>query len=365
MRLATEIRSVGSIARICRFNCFRCLLWGAFLAGALTSTQSLGAKGQNVHQASGVTIVLPPRVMAGHPATLAILGTDGKLATGIDVDLGNGQIVTTDRTGRALFEVPATGDYVLARSGDASAATLIDPATASSEPNAASLPSIVSIHDRLWICAASLRGEADSNEVKISGQPALVMAASPICLVALAPLDAVPGPTNLSIEAPGVHFRAATVLVSLGFELPEPALKPSEKGQLEVTVQGTGRRLSVVVQNETPDVLKFVRGNLQELATSGGSPNSVAIQVQAITSGSFSFKARLAESPDTSPAERYLRAAAALAPKELQRPVFKLARRLARHPRDAEKVRVELDRLTSGAGAGDFRTLLDAAGAAL
>src|SRR5579863_1134030 len=58
-----------------------------------------------------VTIVLPPKLMAGHPATLAVLGVDGKLASGVKVDLGNEQSVTTDRTGRATFTVPASGDY--------------------------------------------------------------------------------------------------------------------------------------------------------------------------------------------------------------------------------------------------------------
>ena len=45
-----------------------------------------------------VTIVLPPRVMAGHSATLAVFGADGKLASGVTVTIDDGQSVTTDRT---------------------------------------------------------------------------------------------------------------------------------------------------------------------------------------------------------------------------------------------------------------------------
>jgi len=365
MRFGNDVRTVRHFAHTWRINFSRCLLLAAVLAGALALTQTFGAKGQSALDASGVTIVLPPRVMAGHPATLAVLGADGKLVSGVNVDVGNGQIVTTDRTGRALFDVPTTGDYVLARSSNASAAALVDPATGASEPNAAVLPPFVSIHDRFWICAASLRGDADSNEVKINGRLALVMAASPICLVALPPLDAKPGPATLSIEAPGVRLSAATVFVSLEFEPPKPALKPNEKGQLKLTVQGTDRKLRVVVQNGAPDVLRFSRGDVQQLATSGGSSNFAAVQVQAIASGNFSFTARLARVPDSSTAERYLRAAAALAPNDLRREISKLARRLERHPRDAEKLRADLDRLTPGQGVGDFRALLDAARATL
>src|SRR6202041_2611670 len=50
-----------------------------------------------------VTIVLAPRLMAGHPATLAVFGGDRKLAAGGTVPLGHGQTLTPDPTGRALF----------------------------------------------------------------------------------------------------------------------------------------------------------------------------------------------------------------------------------------------------------------------
>src|SRR5580692_8673694 len=76
-----------------------------------------------------VTIVLPPRVMAGHPATLAVFGVDGKLAAGVTVTLGDGRTLTTDRTGRVTFTAPATGDYLLAKGSGASVVALIDPAT--------------------------------------------------------------------------------------------------------------------------------------------------------------------------------------------------------------------------------------------
>ena len=343
----------------------RCLLLAAPFGGALALTHLPKAAGQNQLPTSGVTIMLPPRVMAGHPATLAVLGLDGKLAAGAKVELGDGQSITTDRTGRALFDVPATSDYVLAKSSGTSAAALVDPAVAASEPKATTLPPIVSIHDRFWICGAGLSGDADSNDVKINGRSALVMAASPICLVALPLPETKPGAATLSIDAPGVKLSATTVLVALEFEPPKPALKPGEKGQLVVRAQGSDKKLSLIVQNESPSVLKFVRGDVQELGTSGGSQNVAAIRVQAVTSGDFSFAARLAAEPDTLSAERFLRAAGPIAPAGLRRKLSRLADRLARHPRDAEKVRAELDRIAPVSNADDLRTLLDAARAAL
>src|SRR5277367_3617454 len=78
-----------------------------------------------------VTIVLPSRIVAGQPATLAVLGVDGKLASAVNVDLGNGLRVTTDGTGRAYFTAPASGGILLAKGSGSSVATLVDPASPS------------------------------------------------------------------------------------------------------------------------------------------------------------------------------------------------------------------------------------------
>jgi hypothetical protein len=312
-----------------------------------------------------VTIVLPPKLMAGHPATLAVLGVDGKLASGVAVDLGGGESVTTDRTGRALFNVPASGDYLIAKASGTSVAALVDPAVGASEPEAIRLPAIASVRDGFWIGAAGLRGDADANTVRVNGQLALVLAVSPECLVALPGLNTAPGPVSVTVEAPGVQWSATTTLVSLGFESPNPPLQPGQKGQLAVHVRGSNQKLGIVVQNESPGVLRFLKHDVQEVVTSGGPDNTATIKVQAITSGDFSFRARLVSAPDVAAAERYLLAAEVLAPKDLQRPLLEFARRLMRHPRDVPVVRAQLQQIATSTMAGDFRTLLDAAESAL
>jgi hypothetical protein len=299
--------------------------------------------------------------MAGHPATLAVLGVDGKLAPGVMVDLGNGQNVTTDRTGRALFNVPSSGDYLLAKASGATVAILVDPAVEASEPQVNTLPAVVSVRDRFWICGAGLRGEADANSVNINGQPAVVLAASPECLVALPGATATPGSASISVEAPGVHWSVTTTLVSLEFEAPSPALQPGQKGQLVVTVRGSSEKLELVVQNRTPGVLRFLRGDEQSVVTEGGSKNVSAITVQAVASGDFLFRARLMPSPDPATGARYLLAAERLAPKESQREILDLSQRLEHHPHSLHKVRSDLDRIVAKTSVGDLRILLTAA----
>jgi hypothetical protein len=312
-----------------------------------------------------VTIVLPPRLMAGHPATLAVLGVDGKLAVGVMVTLGDGQTLTTDRTGRAVFTVPASGDYLLVKGSGASVAALIDPAAGASEPTKTTLPSIVSTRDGFWICSAGLRGDAGADSVHINDEPALVLAASPECLVALPSQKATPGPAKILVESPGTQATASTTLVALDFDAPQPALMPEKKSRLDVRVRGSDQKLGIVVKNETPGVLRFVRGDTQELLTSGGPQNDASLEVQAIRAGDYSFRAALLPEPDTAIAQRYLLAAAPLASKELQSGIKGFAGRLARHPGDSQAVRAEVGGILTRTIAGDFRTLLNAAWEAL
>jgi hypothetical protein len=312
-----------------------------------------------------VTIVLPPRLMAGHPATLAVLGVDGKLAAGVTVTVGDDQTVTTDRTGRALFSVPASGEYLVAKGSGASVAALIDPAEAASEPKETTLPEFVSVRDRFWICGPGLRGDADANAVRINDEPALVLAASPECLVALPGTKATPGPGAISVAGPGTRATAKTTLVALGFDAPEPGLLPERKSRLNVRVSGSDQKLRIVVENKTPGVLRFVHGETQELLTRGGPQNAATLDVLAIRTGDFSFRARLLPAPDMAVAQRYLQAAAAAAPKEIQSDIRNASRRLKRHPRDLQVVRAELGQILTQTISGDFRTLLSSAWEAL
>jgi hypothetical protein len=311
------------------------------------------------------TIVLPPRIVAGGPVTLAVLGMDGRLASGVTVELGDDRRVTTDRTGRAFFPAPSVGSVLLARASGASTAALVDAAPpVRAQPSIAAAP-VVSSRDRFPICGSGFRGNSDENGVKIDGEPALVIAASPECVVVLPEPKAAPGAAKLSVDAPGGPLTATTTVVSLDFESPDPPLLPGKKGRLVIRAHGSEERLRIVVVNQAPDVLRFLRRDVQELLTSGGPRNFAALEVQAIRSGDFSFQARLLSTPDADAALRYLQAAEPLAPKDWQHDLRELASRLAHHPRDFEQVRGKVEQMISATMAGDFRTLLDAARAAL
>jgi hypothetical protein len=315
-----------------------------------------------------VTIVLPPKVVAGHPATLAILGADGRLAPNVSVSIGEGQSLKTDATGRASFTAPATPGVLFAEASGASAVTLINESPvrgAETAKGELSVAAMISLKDRFTICGGGFRGDADANRVTMNGDRALVVASSPECLVVLPSPRATPGAAKLTVNSPGSDRNATTTLVSLQFEAPQIAPVPGQRSELTVHVEGSDAPLNVTIQNETPGVLEFLKGDTQEVRTTGGSRNVAQVQIGAIRSGDYSFSARLIPSPDLPAAVRYLRAAAPLAPKAQQRRVNDAANRLATHPKDREKVRQDLAKLISTTIAGHFRALLEAAQAAI
>ncbi len=339
-----------------------CLLW------------CTSALAQSASTTWAVTIVLPPKVVAGQQATLAVLGTDGRVAPNVAVDLGGNLHVTTDKTGRAVFTVPASGTVLFAKASGNSAVALIDPQpqrpVSSASAVTVTVAPVVALHDQFAICAAGSSGDADANLVKINGEFAPILAASPECVVILPPRDASTGPATLSLNNPEAQpvappVSATFTLVSLDFAPPSPPLEPGKKSALAVNVRGSDQPLRVVVQNETPGILAFRRGDLQELRTMGGTQNSATVEVQAISSGSFSFHARVLPQPDPATALRYLQAAVAIAPQEVQSDLKSLSNRLAHHPNETEKLRAQLQQMIIDTIPSDFRTLLDAAHSAL
>jgi hypothetical protein len=356
---------------------FRAGFCVTFAAALLAVALALPARGQSYAEATGsVVILLPPKVVSGQPATLAILSADGRLASNVAVAVG-GQSVKTDMTGRASFTVPSDARVIVARSSGVSAAALVDQAVPSVSSHGSSqgsgpvsgqgimAPTVISQRDQFWICGGTFRGDADANPVQIGDVPAPVLAASPECLVALAGPKTKVGTATILVGTAEARWSTTTTVVSLEFEPPNPPLTVQGKSNLTVHVAGSASPLSIVVKNETPGVLRFLQGDTQELRTSGGSPNAAKVEAQAIRSGDFSFRAQLARAPDLGSAQRYLNAARSLAPSNTRRWVERLAETLAKNPRGAEKVRRELDKMIAATAAGDFRTVLEAARAAL
>jgi hypothetical protein len=312
-----------------------------------------------------VTIVIPPKLVAGQDATVAILGVDGRLAEGITVDFGEDQRRKTDSSGRATFTVPAGVRFVVANALGSSVAALVDDTVPASTTQGMKVPPVIAQRDQFVIWGTEFHGDARENHISFGGDPAFVLASSPECLVVAAGTRAIPGPVKILIQSPPAQWNASSTVVGLNFDPPLPPLEPDKRSKLVLHVQGSQLPLRVLVANQTPRILHFLRGDEAQVTTSGGEQNTASIDVQALATGDFSFDARLLPDPDTEMARRFLDAAELLAPHDEKNEIKKLADRLKHHPEDALKVWVELRNIETLTIAGDFRTLLESATSAL
>jgi hypothetical protein len=341
------------------FRAAYCMFLAAVSGASAAKAQSTAAN------TWAVTIVLPSKLIAGQPATLAVLGLDGRLADGISVDVGAGQKLKTDVSGRATFTVPSGAKYLIASASGASVAALVEENAAGLNNFSLKVPPVISQRDQFPICGGGFHGDASKNHVTFDRDPAFILAASPECLVVAAGTRAIPGPVKISIQSAPAQWTADSTVVGLNFDPPFPPPVPEKRSRLVLHAQGSEAALRVLVENQTPGILHFLHGDAQQVVTSGGPQNVAEIEVQAIAMGDFSFKARLLPEPNAESARRFLEAARTLASKEQKDEIKPLIDHLQHHPHDTFKVWIELRKIDLLTAAGDYRTLLEAARTAL
>jgi len=318
----------------------------------------------------GTTIILPPRLLTAQQATLAVLDSAGRLVPAAVVEFSGGERVTTDSTGRALFTAPSEPGVLIARlpSRSARASAMVGAPTPNPPDGVQVLdyPSVATLDDRFVVEGTGFRGDANSVQVMLGSQPALVLASSPLSLVLLPHPRLKPGAAQLVLEVAGRSPGPVPItLVSLDILPLENALKPGEKGALTVRVRGTDQRLVIEARNQTPEVIQFQRGNVLRVPSSGGVVNDALIEIHALKAGDFSITARLVPGvsglPDVESARQKLIAARQIAPEEWQDRVSRLIRRIERDPQDALKVRDELEKMLAEIPPGEFGRQLEAA----
>ena len=251
-------------------------------------------------------IILPPKIVAGAQATLAVLDSQGRLLPNIAVELPQDQNVTTGVTGRAMFKAPDQPGTMIARissRGLHASAIILAPQDSASHVasdgapggvTVVSYPHFVALHDRFTLEGSGFRGAADLNHVFLNDDPCLVVASSPVSIVALPGPRVSVGDVNLHVIVAGVEagqFPISAVL--LEFSGPEDAVNAGSIGKLILRARGTTEPLLLEVRNGSPGVIQLSNGNVQRLKTSGGDENIALIEVKFVTDGNYSVSARL------------------------------------------------------------------------
>jgi hypothetical protein len=279
----------------------------AALAGAQESSK--------LQAAAPRTIILPQRVVAGTPTTLAVLDVNGHLSSDVSVELSSGQKISTDATGRALFVAPSDAGALTARISGQETTAVTDvvvspdsapPASVEGSPGVVrselSFPRFLTLHDRFTIDGKGFNGRADSNRVRLADQACLIVAASPVSLVVLPGLHIPIGMIALHVNGDGHDLGAFPVTaVLLEFIGPNQAPNAGAQSKLTLRVRGTNERLEVEVRNGSPEIIQFIHGNVQRLRTSGGEQNIAQVDMKLLAAGNYVVTARLIYAGPVSP----------------------------------------------------------------
>jgi hypothetical protein len=266
-----------------------------FLLGCLSSF----TPAQQAPSASGARILLLPRhLVSGERATLAVLDVSGRLTPNVKVGFSNGDQVTTDTTGRALFVAPLTPGPISAviegRTGRVTSVILSATDVPSSSAAVTQVPRIASIADRFEMLGHGFCGDADANKVSIAGLPGLVLAASPGSLTVLPPTDMDPGPAVIQVSCAQKAAAPFTIVfVALDLEASTAPLAPGEHRTLTVRVHGSPQKVNLEARNLAADVAELTGGNSVRAESTGGADNVAHFELVGKKHGSFTVSIRL------------------------------------------------------------------------
>lgn len=268
---------------------------------AVDSQQAAAAQGAPA--ASGARILLLPRkIVSGERATLAVLDVSGRLTPGVNVVFTNGDKVTTDISGRALFVAPLNARTITAsiegRGGKSSSTILAFAEAPSSTQEIFAVPLAASLADRYEILGHGFCGDADANHVSVAGMAALVLASSPAYLAVLPPQDLQPGPAKVQVSCgQRVSAEFSVVFVSLELAATTATLAPKEHRTLTVKVRGSTTKINLEARNLAPDVAELQGGPVARATSSGGAENVAHFELIGKQRGSFIISIRLLSPP--------------------------------------------------------------------
>lgn len=247
---------------------------------------------------AGRILVLPRTIISGDRATLAVLDASGRLTSGAIVNFSNGDHLTTDATGRALFVAPLNPGVIqgsIAGRAGRTPVTIVSPSeTTAHSILVDSIPQIASITDRFEITGQGFCGDADANQITISGGPAFVLASSRTSLVVLPPADLQPGRASVDIScAKRYGPPLEVVFVALSLEADSSPLAPGVHRQLTVRVRGTRDKVTLEARNLAPDIAELQGGNPLQSSSSGGWENVTHFEIIGRKRGSFQISIRM------------------------------------------------------------------------
>lgn len=313
-------------------------------------------------------IVLPLELIAGEPATLAVLTPDGHVAPAMQIVLSSGQVLTTDESGRAHFLVPPQTGPLFARllgTETREAADVLPKQSSSGDLRLTQVPKIASVGDRMVISGSGLAGNADENAVEIKGKRALVLASSPAELILVLRADTALGPARLLIARGNSEVTANITLVSVvPMTFSQMLIRSGREVAIHLLVQGTTEPLNMEIKDLTPGVVQFNHADTLFVRSRGGTDNWAIIRIKGLAAGQFSYSVALENEyrqADPQVAIDFLRAAQKIAGSDTNNKINSIVRELQRKGANWGNLPKELQKVAGSSKSADVQALIFAA----
>lgn len=256
----------------------------------------------SVTPADGSRILLTGTVVEGQPATLSVVDASGATLEGVVVDINDERYVT-DEQGRVVFVAAGIAGTVFAALPALQQMTPAEAQVVSAfnnnpvPPTVESTPAHVLAGDRATFTGNGFDGDAAANTVRLDGQEAPVLASSPSEIIVSVPQDSTLGRRNVVVETQrGVSEPKQMNVVRLGVQADSAVLQRGKRGKLEITVAGTDQPVPLRIVNTSPQIITMAKGDVCEVATSGGRDNRVQLKVRGVNPGAFRIAAEIVES---------------------------------------------------------------------
>ena len=326
------------------------------------------ASSQNLDQNAKQTIVLPLELVAAQPATLAVLTANGHVAPGVKVVLSSGEVVTTDESGRAHFLVPPETGMMFARipgTEAREAADVLPKGAGAGILQSARIPPVVSLENYFAIDGEVFEGDADRNRIEIGGRSILVLASSPVQLIAMAPPNAPPGAAPFLMLEGAMEIKTKIILVDVVPANPsDMRIRRGKKTTIVLRALGTAEPVDLTVRDLSPQVAQFPHGAEERIRTTGGADNVAVIQLKGMSTGLFSYGVSLENTSVVAKApvaRDFLEAARRIAPPGAANRLGAILKELRGDNVDVAKARNGLQRISNEGGSEDFQALIRAA----
>jgi hypothetical protein len=322
----------------------------------------------NKDQQRRYAIILPLTLIAGQPATFAVLTANGNVASGTRVVLSNGEVVSTDDSGRAHFLVPSDVGVMFARipgTEVSEASDVLPQASSGVGLQVTKVPKIVALGNQFAINGHGFQGDADRNRITMDGKAIFVLASSPVQLIVTPAANVPPGQASLTItEGLAETVTDVTLVDVTSLNSSSAQIHRGKKTETILLVRGTEEPLDLKIRSLSPEIVQLAQSHDAYVRTTGGSDNSAVVQLKGESAGSFSFAISLENSAvkvNVPLARDFLSAAQKGAEPDVANRIENILRRLPGKNIEVRKTRNDLQRLLTEGRPGDFRALIHGA----